>query len=119
MKTNEILSLDIREPDNEEKIQRVLRKIKPFSKYQDKKVPISKIEKFIKTICEKYNIGVQAIYLDCINGDNVIIYHSSIINTETYQWIGNVFGITLYDVASKTSIKLYSEVKSGRISRKD
>ena len=48
MKTEQILNLDFRKEENQGIIQKVLRKIKPLSKYSDEVVPIEAIEKLVR-----------------------------------------------------------------------
>ena len=62
MKTEDILNLDYRKEENQEAIQRVLRKIKPLSKFsEDENIPFEKLEKLIGLYQNKYAIKIQYI----------------------------------------------------------
>lgn len=115
MKTEQILNLDYRKEESQEIIQKVLRKIKPLSKYSDESnVPIEAIEKLIRVLVQKYEITPQWMtmsYFEPILG----IYSIGIKTTTEYEWLGTVYGMCLYEVFAKLAIKMYSEVKSGNI----
>lgn len=115
MKTEEILNLDYRKEENQEIIQKVLRKIKPLSKYSDESnVPIEAIEKLVRVLVQKYEITPQWMsmsYFEPILG----IYSIGVKTTTDHKWLGTVYGMCLYEVFAKLAIKMYSEVKSGNI----
>lgn len=115
MKTEQILNLDYRKKENQEIIQKVLRKIKPFSKYSDKSnVPIEAIEKLIRVLCQKYEIAPQWMTMSYFE-PTLGIYSIGIKTTTEHEWLGTVYGMCLYEVFAKLAIKMYSEVKSGKI----
>lgn len=115
MKTDEIINLDYRKEESKEIIQKVLRKIKPLSKYSDESnIPIEAIEKLIRVLVQKYEITPQWMsmsYFEPILG----IYSIGVKTTTDHKWLGTVYGMCLYEVFAKLAIKMYSEVKSGNI----
>lgn len=115
MKTEQILNLDYRKKENKEIIQKVLRKIKPLSKYSDEiDVPIEAIEKLVRVLVQKYEITPQWMtmsYFEPILG----LYSIGVKTTTDNKWLGTVYGMCLYEVFAKLAIKMYSEVKSGNI----
>lgn len=115
MKTEQILNLDYRKEENREIIQKVLRKIKPLSKYSDEiDIPIEAIEKLIRVLTQKYEIMPQWMnmsYFEPILG----IYSISVKTTTNHEWLGTVYGMCLYEVFAKLAIKMYSDVKSKNI----
>ena len=115
MKTEQILNLDYRKEESQEIIQKVLRKIKPLSKYSDESdVPIEAIEKLIRVLVQKYEITPQWMtmsYFEPILG----IYSISVKTTTNHEWLGTVYGMCLYEVFAKLAIKMYSDVKSKNI----
>ena len=115
MKTKQILNLDYRKKESQEIIQKVLRKIKPLSKYSDESnVPIEAIEKLIRVLVQKYEITPQWMtmwYFEPTLG----IYSINVKTTTENEWLGTVYGMCLYEVFAKLAIKMYSEVKSGKI----
>ena len=115
MKTEQILNLDYRKEESQEIIQKVLRKIKPLSKYSDESnIPIEAIEKLVRVLVQKYEITPQWMsmtYFEPILG----IYSIGVKTTTDHKWLGTVYGMCLYEVFAKLAIKVYSEVKSGNI----
>ena len=114
MTTNEIINLDYREKKNQEIIQKVLRQIKPLSKYSDEcDIPFSAIEKAITVICKKYCMRVNQLTPDIWSNDEHTIWRAWIINDINLKTIDTVYGITLYEIFAKIAIRLYAEVKKG------
>lgn len=115
MKTEQILNLDYRKEENREIIQKVLRKIKPLSKYSDETdIPIEAIEKLVRVMVQKYEITPQWMnmsYFEPILG----IYSIGIKTTTDHSWSGTVYGMCLYEVFAKLAIKMYADIKSGNI----
>ena len=111
MKTEDILNLDYRKEENQESIQRVLRKIKPLSKFsEDENVPFEKLEKLIGLYQNKYAIKIQYIIP---NYEGSIIYSASLLRSDNFKWIGNVYGMCMYELFAKIAIKMYTEIKKG------
>lgn len=111
MKTEDILNLDYRKEENQETIQRVLRKIKPLSKLSDDEIiPFEKLEKLIGLYQNKYAIKIQYIMP---NYEGSIIYSASLLRSDNFKWIGNVYGMCMYELFAKIAIKMYTEIKKG------
>ena len=111
MKTEDILNLDYRKEENQEAIQRVLRKIKPLSKFsEDENIPFEKLEKLIGLYQNKYAIKIQYIIP---NYEGSIIYSASLLRSDNFKWIGNVYGMCMYELFAKIAIKMYTEIKKG------
>ena len=119
MKTEEILNLDYREEKTKETIQKVLRKIKPLSKYSEEygDVPLEAIEKLIRVLCQKYEIAPQWMSMS-FHEPILGIYSIGVKTTTDHNWLGNVYGMCLYEVFAKLAIKMYSEIKQGNIELK-
>jgi hypothetical protein len=115
MKTEQILNLDYRKEESQEIIQKVLRKIKPLSKYSDESsIPIEAIEKLIRVLAQKYEITPQWMTMSYFES-TLSIYSIGIKTTTKHEWLGTVYGMCLYEVFAKLAIKMYSEVRSGKI----
>lgn len=116
MKTDEILNLDYRNEEAKETIQKVLRKIKPLSKYSDEydSVPLEAIEKLIRVLCQKYEITPQWMTMS-LHESAVNVYSIGVKTTTDHKWLGTVYGMCLYEVFAKLAIKMYSEIKQGNI----
>lgn len=115
MKTDEILNLDYRKEENKVIIQKVLRKIKPLSKFSEENdIPIEAIEKAIRVMVCKYEITPQWMHITYEN-PILCVYSIGVKTSDTHKWLGDVFGMCLYEVFAKLAIKIYSEIKSGNI----
>ena len=114
MTTNQILSLDYREEENKKIIQKVLRQIKPLSRYSDEEeIPIEALEIAITVMCKKYDIRIKDISPDIWSADKRIIWRACIISDKNLAMRGNVYGISMYEVLAKSTVKLYSDVRLG------
>lgn len=112
MTTRELMELDCREDENRRKIQKALRLIKPLSKEEDD-VPLEKMERAIKVMCEKYKLWVRELCPDVEAGEKHIVWRAIIIDVTNLKTIGAVYGCTLYEVIAKTTIFIYSETRRG------
>ncbi len=114
MTTKEVMNLDCRKEENKEIIQKVLRQIKPLSKYSDEcDIPFEAIEKAIVVMSKKYNMSVRDFMPDVWSNEEHTIWRAWLINETNLKTIDMVYGITLYEVFAKTAIRLYAEVKKG------
>ncbi len=114
MTTKQVINLDYREKKNQEIIQKVLRQIKPLSKFSDEEdIPFSALEKVIAVICKKYMMFIREFTPDMWVNDKYTLWRATIINETNLKTIDQVYGISLYEVFAKTAIRLYAEVKSG------
>ena len=118
MKTEQILNLDCRKEENKKIIQKVLRQVKPLSKFLDEEqIPIELLEKTVSILTNKYEITPQWIicgYRDSAAGC-VGYYSVSVKTTTDHAWLGNATGHTIYELFAKLTIKMYAEVRSGNI----
>ena len=114
MKTEDIINLDCRKEENKEIIQKVLRKIKPLSRYPDGcDIPFEAIEKAITVMCKKYCLRIKEFVPDIWSNKNNTIWRAVIINDTNLETVELIYGITLYEVFAKCAIRLYSEVRKG------
>lgn len=114
MTTKEVMNLDYRKEENKEIIQKVLRQIKPLSKYSDEcEIPFEAIEKAIVVMSKKYSMRVNEFTPDVWSNEDHTIWRAWLINDTNLKTIDMVYGITLYEVFAKTAIRLYAEVKKG------
>lgn len=114
MTTKQILNLDYRNEENQKIIQKVLRQIKPLSRYSDEcDIPFSAIEKAITVMCKKYMMAIRDLFPDMWSNDNHTIWRAVLINETNLKTIDMVYGISLYELFAKVAIRLYAEVKKG------
>lgn len=114
MTTYEIINLDYREKKNQKIIQKVLKQIKPLSKYSDEyEIPISAIEKAIVVMCKKYCMRIRDFVPDVWSNNEHIIWRATLINETNLETIDMIYGMSLYEVFAKCAIRLYAEVKKG------
>ena len=115
MKTEQILNLDYTKEENKNIIQKVLRKIKPLSKYSEEEIiPIEAIEKLVYVLVKKYEITPQWLNMS-FHSSSCTLYTIGVKTTTDHKWLGNVYGSCLYEVYAKLAIKMFSEVKAGNI----
>lgn len=113
----EILNLDFNKEENVDIMQKVLKKIKPFSKIEGK-VEIEMLERFIQKMSKKYHIMIQWItptFTDKID----IMYSASFKRTDNHSWLGNVYGKSIYELYTKIAVKMYTDIKTLDIPEKD
>lgn len=114
MTTKEIINLDYREEKSRVIIQKVLKQIKPLSKYSDENdIPLDAIEKAINVMCKKYLINIREIVPDTFANHKCIIWRAVLINDKNFKVIDNVYGISLYETFAKIAIRLFAEIKNG------
>lgn len=116
MTTNEILNLDYNVMSNRELIQKAMTKIKPLSKYSDEFVPLIEIERAINMITKKYLIRPQFIMMTF--GEKKCVYSCGVKTDDKHKWLGDVYGCEIYELMAKLLIKMYAEVKSGKIEKR-
>lgn len=116
MTTKEVVGLDCTVDENMEILQRVLRQIKPLSKYSGE-VPQWAIEKVIHSMCYKYKLWVKEIAQDPWSNAKFDIWRVTLVEDEKVsEWgkIKPVFGATIYEALAKTAVLIYSMIKSGK-----
>ena len=120
MRVRDILQLDCREEENKEVIQNMLKKIKPFSKYEDEDVEISKIEKFIGVAIKKYDLYVRDImFASIVTDNNEILYNLHLYRESDLQIICEIYGCELYELMAKTAIYIYALIKNEKVRKRD
>lgn len=118
MKTEDVLNLDCTKEENMKQINRFLWKIKPVEKLLEKnnytkteRAPIELLEQALQGIMIRYGYSMQNIDTYIEEG-RFVFYMSSIIKKrDSSEWIGNVYGKTLWEVVAKTIIKIYADIK--------
>ena len=115
MKTDQILHLDFRKPENQAIIQKALKKIKPFSDLKEEPT-LRHFEKFISLVVHKYDITPQYIMYGQDEERNLILRISLKTKLKS-EWIKTISGSCLYEVYSKAVIFIYSEIKKGNIGK--
>ena len=114
MSTKQLLNLDCRKEENQKIIQKVLRQIKPLSRYSDEEnTPFSALERAITIMCKKYCMRIAELTPDVLANDKHIIWKAKLINETNSKTIDNVYGVSFYEVLAKSAIRLYAEVKKG------
>lgn len=114
MTTNQVINLDYGEKENQKIIQKVLKQIKPLSRYSDEcEIPFAAIEKAITVMCKKYCMRIRDFTPDVWSNKNNTIWRATLINETNLKTIDMIYGVTLYEVFAKSAIRLYAEVKKG------
>lgn len=112
MKINEILDLNCTTQEGNDNLQKALKRLKPFKKYLGvSDVPFYAIEKFIGILHRKYHIMIQYITPTYIP-DNIDFISCSFKRTDTHEWLGCVYGCSMYELYAKACIKLVYCIKN-------
>lgn len=119
MTTQELLDLDYYVEENKTLIQKALRKIKPFSKYEmDKEIPLLKLEMLVSKYQHKYCLMINYITPTYIPEERNT-YCASIKRTDTMKYLENVYATSLYELFAKLCIKFYYEVEKRNVPQQD
>ena len=119
MKTEDILNLDCRKPENKKTIEKYLLKVKPVKKLYDKEgeLTIELLEKAMHGIILHYDfsIAVQGIRPH-YDGEKFIYYVVDVLRDAKGErtWCGCVYGVTMWEVVAKIIIKIYGEIMKER-----
>ena len=123
MKTEEILNLDCTDGNNLEQINKFLWKVKPVARILEKnhytktkQAPLELLEQALHGIMLRYGYRIQGINTYYEEGENkeieFVFYTASLLKIrDTREWIGNVYGKTLWEIVAKTIIKVYADLK--------
>lgn len=121
MKTDEILNLDCTKEGNIKQINRFLWKVKPVEKLLEKnnytkteQAPLELLEQAMHGIMLRYGYRAQGInsYYEGEGKENeFVFYNVSLLKIrDTREWIGNVYGKTMWEVVAKIIIKIYADL---------
>ena len=123
MKTEDILNLDCTDGNNLEQINKFLWKVKPVARILEKnhytktkRAPLELLEQALHGIMLRYGYRIQGIntYYETEEGKEIefVFYTASLLKIrDTREWIGNVYGKTLWETVAKTIIKVYADLK--------
>ena len=107
MNVEEILNLDC--SDGTDELVEELANIKPLKKVflREGEIKIEYIEKVIRIIDKKYNLGIRSLVPDCGSNKNNIVWRAAILDYKTINVMKQIFGLTLYEVMAKVAIYMY------------
>lgn len=123
MKTEDILNLDCTKGNNLEQINKFLWKVKPVARILEKnnytkteQAPLELLEQALHGIMLRYGYRTQGINTYYEEGENkeskFVFYTVSLLKIrEAREWIGNVYGKTLWETVAKIIIKVYADLK--------
>ena len=112
MKTKDVLQLDCRQCKNQKVIQRVLRQIKPLSKFTEvEDIPLSAIEKAIQVMDRKYGIGIKELEPDTSSNKEGTIWRATLQCQSDFKVLDTAYGLSLYEALAKSAIRIYAEVR--------
>lgn len=123
MKTEDILNLDCTKGNNLEQINKFLWKVKPVARILEKnhytrieQAPLELLEQALHGIMLRYGYRIQGIntYYETEEGKEIefVFYTASLLKIrDTREWIGNVYGKTLWETVAKIIIKVYADLK--------
>lgn len=115
MNAKQILDIDCRIEENKKELNKFLWKIKSARKLFEKNnytktqlIPLELLEQIIHGICKRYGYSQQGIKEYCEEGE-FIYYNCSVLNSKR-EWVGYVYGKTLWELEAKLLIKIYAEI---------
>lgn len=111
-KLDAILNCEYDTEEGKEKLENILKRIKPFTKME--KVKITDLEKFIYKATKKYAIKPQPIFMNCIDGDK-IMYSISILDESKHYWLGNIYGTSFKELLIKQVILYKHCIKNKKV----
>ena len=119
MKTCDIINLDYGVKENREIIQKALKRIKPFSNYENE-VEMSKIEKFIGVAIKKYDLFVKDIsFTGIVTEDNKYLYSLHLLRESDISYFETIYGYELYELIAKAAIYVYTLIKQEKVRKRD
>lgn len=117
MDINLLMKIRYDKGDNSKKFQKLLRKIKPFSKIDmDEDIPLTKLEKLVRMYITKYNLYIGSIsenivfdnYYSAWVGKNVVSEKRGRENV----FLNSIEAWSIYEVFVKICILFYWEVEN-------
>lgn len=113
MKTDDILNIDAEREEGKRTLNKFLWKIKPLKTKAMKQgiqpkaeyLSLELIETAIHGLCSHYGYRTQGI--GSYFNSNVFQFYTTCVMDEKRQWLGNVYGKTLWEIEAKTLIKIY------------
>lgn len=117
MDINLLMKIRYDKGDNSKKFQKLLRKIKPFSKMDmDEDIPLTKLEKLVRMYIVKYNLYIGSIsenivfdnYYSAWVGKNVVSEKRGRENV----FLNSIEAWSIYEVFVKICILFYWEVEN-------
>lgn len=113
MNIQKLILSDIRKDGVHEEIQATLRRVKPLKRYADieEDIPFEVLEKVFVKIQEKYNIRMQYIMVRAGEDESPSSYTLSMKEMKTHQWVGTVYGLTMYELFAKAILLSVAYVK--------
>lgn len=117
MDINLLMKIRYDKGDNSKKFQKLLRKIKPFSKIDmDEDIPLTKLEKLVRMYIVKYNLYIGSIsenivfdnYYSAWVGKNVVSEKRGRENV----FLNSIEAWSIYEVFVKICILFYWEVEN-------
>lgn len=123
MKTEDILNLDCTKGNNLEQINKFLWKVKPVARILEKnhytkteQAPLELLEQALHGIMLRYGYrtqGINTYYEERGNNESRFVFYSvSLLKIRgTRDWIGNIYGRTMWETVAKIIIKIYADLK--------
>ena len=114
-KVKEIINGDFRIEGVKEDAQFWLKKIKILDKVtpEGEDVHIDALDKLLVNLIKKYNIKMQWISLTHIDKE-LPWYSISFKEKNTNEWLGSLYGITIYELYCKAVLFCYAKIKSDK-----
>lgn len=114
MKTSEILQLDGRKKENLRKLEKCVSKIMPDADLKD--ATQRDMNNLLNGYMQEYNVNLQPVFIQVQN--NGYNLYSCGIRVNNDGWDGTLYGASFHELMLKCIIKIYAEIRSGKIKRR-
>lgn len=108
MKTEEILNLDCRKENQKALLCKFLKKI-PYAEGQSKIFRVKDLEDIIYNMCVWEGYRLQSI--ETIYSTESFRYVAGIKDVNGNRWVGNTYGLTLWELLAKGIVKIYADMR--------
>lgn len=127
MKTEQILDMDCTKEQNKKKLNNFLFKIKPVINFAKKNniqvgeyLPLELLELIAHKLMSKYDYNHQGVNSYFENGEfKFYICSCTKKENNVVNWIGNVYGVTMWEIFAKIIVKIYAGVRKEKENAKE
>ena len=114
MKIKQVISGDFRKEEVRSEAQRWLKKIKILNKVtpENEEVPIDALDKLLVKLLAKYPLRMQWVSLTISDDEELPWYTVSFKTKDTHEWLGSLYGVTIYEIYCKAVLFCYAKVQS-------
>ncbi len=114
MKTEEILNLDCTEKNVRELISKFINKVDYAPEGHTGIYTVHELEKILHKMCKEEKYRLQYINITYEVDKYECWYSSGVLILENREWIGNVYGASIWELYAKAVILIYADRRHRR-----